>query len=126
MKKKQLMIGAVSVVAILFAAVLLMLRNNINLSIGTCIAAENGSYLIVLDHSPVVMHQRPGKESVFANLNTGDKIFIVHDGIEQSYPGQTGLHFILKLSDGSERDVPSEIMTELQELGWLKQSGEQA
>lgn len=119
MKKKRLMIGAVCVVVMIFATVLLMLKNNINLSIGTCIAAENGNYLIVLDHSPVVMHQRPGKENVFADLNTGDKIFIVHDGIEQSYPGQTGLHFILKLSDGSERDVPSEVITELQEMGWL-------
>lgn len=119
MKKKRWMIGTIGVVLILFAAVLLMLRNNINLSIGTCIAAENGNYLVVLDHSPVVMHQRSGGESVFADLNTGDKIFIVHDGIEQSYPGQTGLHFMLKLSDGSEHDVPSEIITELQELGWL-------
>lgn len=126
MKKKRMIIGPVIVILILFAVALLMLRNNINAGIGTCIEAKNGRYLVVLDHSPVVMSQRSGDESVFSELNTGDKIFIVHDGIDQSYPGQTGLYFILKLSNGSESDVPEEIMTELQEMGWLNQSGDQA
>lgn len=59
---------------------------------------------------------------MFSALDTADKILIVHDGIDTSYPGQTRLYFLLKLSDGQERNIPEEILDELQDLGWLHQT----
>ena len=122
MKKKRIRIGAICVIAILLLGAVVLVKNNISISTGTCIAADNGEYLVVLGQSPVVMHQHTGKKTVFSGLNTGDKILILHDGIDTSYPGQTGLYFLLKLSDGEESDVPEKIMDELQELGWLHQT----
>lgn len=81
--------------------------------------ADNGGYLIVIDNSPISMHRVADKNKGFPDLNTGDKIFVVHDGIAESYPGQTGVYFILKLSDGDISDVPSGILSSLRELGWL-------
>ena len=118
MKKKRLLIGILCVAVVLIAGALFMAKNRIGFSIGNCIEADNGRYLIVLDNSPIAMHQRSGKESMFPDLDTGDKIFIVHDGINETYPGKTGLYFILKLSNGNIGDVPEEIITQLQELGW--------
>ena len=119
MKKKRLLIGILCVVSILIAGILFIAKNSLGFSTGTCIVADDDRYLIVLDNSPIAMHQRSGKESIFPDLDTGDKIFIVHDGIAETYPGKTGLYFILKLSDGDVFDVPEEIMSQLQELGWI-------
>ena len=118
MKKKKLVIGILCVAVVLIAGVLFMAKNSISFSIGNCIAADNGRYLIVMDNSPVAMHQRSGKESIFPDLDTGDKIFIVHDGVNETYPGKTGLYFVFKLSDGDISDVPEDVIAQLQELGW--------
>lgn len=119
MKKKRLLIGILCVAVVLIARALFMAKNSIGFSIGNCIEADNGRYLIVLDNSPIAMHQRSGKESMFPDLDTGDKMFIVHDGINETYPGKTGLYYIFKLSDGDIHDVPEEIMSQLQEMGWI-------
>lgn len=119
MKKKKLVISILCVAVALIAGMLFMVKSSISVSIGNCIADDNGRYLIVMDNSPVAMHQRSGKESIFPDLDTGDKIFIVHDGVNETYPGKTGLYFILKLSDGDISDVPEDAITQLQELGWI-------
>ena len=119
MKKKRLFICTLCAAVVLITGVLFMAKHSISFSTGTCIVSDKGRYLIVMDKSPVSMHQRSGKNSIFPELDTGDKIFIVHDGVAESYPGQTGLYFILKLSDGDINDVPEEVLTELRELGWV-------
>lgn len=120
MKKKKIRIGALCVIAILLLGAVVLVKNKISISTGTYIAADNGTYLVVLGQTPVVMHQ--GNETMFSALDTADKILIVHDGIDTSYPGQTRLYFLLKLSDGQERNIPEEILDELQDLGWLHQT----
>lgn len=119
MKKKRLLIAILCIVAVLIAGVLFMAINSLGFHTGTCIVADNDSYLIVMDNSPIAMHPLFGHNSMFPDLETGDKIFIIHDGIAETYPGQTGLYFIVKLSDGDIHDVPEEIMSHLQELGWI-------
>lgn len=119
MKKKILLISLLSVVPVLILGILFMAKNSMGFSTGVCITADNGGYLMVIDHSPVSIHRVSGKDRSFPDLDTGDKIFVIHDGIAESYPGQTGVYFILKLSDGDINDVPPEIITSLRELGWL-------
>lgn len=119
MKKKRLLIGILSVAVILIAGVLFMAKNSLGFSTGPCIVANNDRYLIVIDNSPIAMHSLLGQKSMFSDIDTGDRIFIVHDGIATTYPGKTGLYFILKLSDGDISDVPEEIMEQLKELGWI-------
>ena len=118
MKKKRFLMGILCIVAILIAGVLFMAKNSLGFHTGTCIVADNDRYLIAMDNSPIAMHPLFGQKSIFPDLDTGDKIFIVHDGIAETYPGKTGLYFIMKVSDGDIGDVPEEIITQLQELGW--------
>ena len=118
MKKKRLLIAILCIVAVLIAGVLFIAINSLGFHTGTCIVADNDSYLIVMDNSPIAMHPLFGYKRMFLDLDTGDKIFIIHDGIKETYPGKTGLYFILKLSDGGISDVPEEIISQLQELGW--------
>ena len=119
MKKKILLISLLSVILILILGILFMAKNSISFSTGVCIAADNGEYLMLIDNSPVSMHRVSGKDRGFPDLDTGDKIFVIHDGIAESYPGKTGVYFILKLSDGDINDVPAEVISQLRELGWL-------
>ena len=119
MKKKILLISLLSVVLVLILGVVFMAKNSMSFSTGVCIAADNGGYLMVIDHSPVSIHRVSGKDRDFPDLDTGDKIFVIHDGIAESYPGRTGVYFILKLSDGDIIDVPAEVISQLRELGRL-------
>ncbi len=56
---------------------------------------------------------------MFSKLSDGDKILVVHGSTAESYPARTGAYAVFKLSDGTIDDVPAEVRTELEELGWL-------
>lgn len=64
------------------------------------------------------MHAKSGDEEIFADLKTGDKIFIVHDWIRETYPGQTGVYASRKLGEGYEVDLPEGMLSQLREMGW--------
>lgn len=89
-------------------------------STGIYIAA--GSPVIVFDGGsgePVVMLGRTGDE-MFSNLQTGDRILIIHDGTMMlSYPAQMNVRFCIRLKKGDQSSVPEEAMESLRELGWL-------
>lgn len=58
-------------------------------------------------------------EFMFRNLTSGDKILVVHGPTLTSYPGSTGIYFCIKLTDGDITDVPSKILLELYDMGWI-------
>ena len=95
-----------------------MVSHSLDFSVGRCLVAENGSYMFIDGNSPIVMSNRKDKESMFAGLETGDKILLLHDGIQESYPGGTGAYWYMKLEDGTQADIPEQVMEELAELGW--------
>lgn len=95
-----------------------MVSHSMDFSVGRCLAADNGSYMFIDGNSPIVMSNRKEKEGMFAGLETGDKILLLHDGIAESYPGRTGAYWCMKLEDGTQADIPEQIMEELAELGW--------
>ena len=95
-----------------------MVSHSMDFSVGRCLVADNGSYMFIDGNSPIVMSNRKDKEGMFAGLETGDKILLLHDGIAESYPGGTGAYWCMKLEDGTQADIPEQIMEELAELGW--------
>ncbi len=113
------------IIAIMLCIILLvglifvfMMASGIGMSVGTCIKADNGRYLILLDNSPIAMSQLgSGNKNIFEVLETGDRIFIVHSGILETFPGRTGVYLAVKLSGGHE--IPQEIITQLSDLGWM-------
>lgn len=95
-----------------------MVSHSLGFSVGRCLVADNGSYMFIDGNSPIVMGNRKDKPGMFSGLETGDKILLLHDGIAESYPGRTGAYWCMKLEDGTQTDIPKQVMEELVELGW--------
>ena len=87
---------------------------------GRYLQAADGTALIVTDDgSPIVMSDQSEDSELFDGLDTGDRIRITYEGINDSYPGQTGAFACKKLADGSSADLPQETLDSLEELGYV-------
>lgn len=117
-KKLKIVVSVVGIIILLLiCGILWIAKNGVDISTGTCLIADNGRYMIIIDNSPIAMSIRSGDGTLFDGLETGDEILIVHDGIAESYPGRTGVYFCMKLNKGNE--IPGEVVMELIDLGWI-------
>lgn len=87
---------------------------------GRCLVTEDGTYILVVDNTPIKMTDRSEDKDLFEGVTTGDKIRIVHNGIAESYPAQAGVYRVTLLEDGSEEDISDAVREQLAELGWIK------
>ena len=119
-KKKRFIpiIAAILIAALFIIGFFAAVRRGYSCSIGRYLEASNGAGMIILENSPVEMSNQTNWD-LFDGLATGDKILVIHDGMDQSYPGRTGVYVILKLSNGSADDIPQTVVNSLIELGWL-------
>ncbi len=86
---------------------------------GRCLVSDNGLALIVdKNGSPIVLHNRSVKTDLLDGLRTGDKIWILHDGVLTTYPGSTGVYACWTVARGSLSDIPEDTLKSLDELGW--------
>ena len=121
MARKKRLIPIIAV--ILLAALLSMgffaaVRSGYSVSAGRYLEASNGADVVILENAPVEMSSQTNRD-LFGGLATGDEILVLHDGMDQSYPGRTGVYAVLKLSDGNVDDIPPAVVDSLTELGWL-------
>lgn len=72
--------------------------------------------MVLLQGSPVSVS---GKEGMFDGLTMGDQVLLVHGPIMESYPGQTKGYLCIKRADGTEEDIPTDVLDSLREMGWL-------
>lgn len=117
--KKMLIPAAVllGITAVLIGVLLFM---GLSPHTGIYLEADNGSPMIVLDSgSPAVMSNCTGNEAVFSGLETGDKLFVLVDGFDASYPGTTGVYFVLRIGENRLDEVPQETLDTLAELRWI-------
>lgn len=124
MKKKWLWIvcGIIAGLAVIcLAAFGFLSKKSLWFSTGRCLVAENGSYMLIDDNSPIVLSNRLKNDKLFEGLENGDKIWVLHDGIQETYPARTVAYAVWKLEDGSMEDIPKEVLESLCELGWLSQ-----
>ena len=110
-------IGVVLVLIIVFIGVIAY--KGLGISKGIYLEAKNEHSLVILGNSPIRMSARTGIVT-FENLETGDEILVFHDGIAESYPGQTGIYANFKLQKGSPENIPQNVIEQLTELGWLE------
>ena len=88
---------------------------------GYSLKCESDIYMIIDERgSPVHYSYNKAVGEDVENLTDGDRILIISDLINESYPGSTSAHFILKLEDGDITDIPEETLASLSELGWYK------
>lgn len=126
--KKKILISIciiVSIILLTLATVLFFIieQNNYSFSEGIFLKAD-GSFLIICENTPIVLSNRTKDENLFDGLTSGDKIRIVHDSIAESYPAQTGVYYCKKLSDGTMKDIPEEVIQSLLEMGWFKEGND--
>lgn len=88
MKKKKWLIPVVIIMAILvlvIASIGVIAVKGWSISTGRYLEAKNETGMLILDNSPITMSDRRDCD-FFDNLDTGDKILVIHDGIAESYP----------------------------------------
>lgn len=122
MKKKIwwitiVVIGSVLLLLVIFCGI--MINRGYGISQGRYLEGKDGQPLLILNNSPIEMSNRTGR-NLFDGLDTGDEILVIHDGIAESYPGQTCTYIVFKLRDGSSTDIPKTVIDPLIELGWLE------
>ncbi len=125
MKKK--IIISISIIAAVFilgigAGALMLSGNGVSVSTGRALISENGTCFLIKQNSPIRLSDYSGSENRIPDLENGDKIFVIHSGINESYPASTGVYFCKKTADGKIEDIPEEVISSLKNLGWLSEA----
>lgn len=121
MKKKKWLFPIETIIAILVLVTICLgefISSGFGVSEGIYLESKDGSSIIVCKRTPIVMSNRTNRD-LFDNLEIGDKILIIHDGIAESYPARTGAYAVFKRSDGITGAIPPSVIEELIELGWI-------
>lgn len=100
------------------AVLLFMIHHSLCISSGQYLITEDGRYLLVMDETPVVLTNRTNDPALFEPLTSGDRILVLHDGIQETYPAATGAYAVRKWRDGDITDIPLTVLSSLAELGW--------
>ena len=88
---------------------------------GYSLKCENDIYMIIDERgSPIRYSYNKALGADIEKLTDGDRILIISDLINESYPGSTSARFILKFGDGDISDIPENTLVSLSELGWYK------
>lgn len=106
------------VVMLVWGGLWYMQSRMLGISTGRCVVDASGNYLLIRDGSPICMGDRSNGKNLFADITTGDEIRVLHDGIMETWPGQTGAYYVKKLSDGTVADIPEDLIQDLSQMGW--------
>ncbi len=124
MKRKWLWIlgGICAAVALSFLVTVWCLSHkSLSMTVGNVLITQNGTYMLIDGNSPIAMSNPLKNDKLFEKLESGDKVWVLHDGIEETYPARTGAYAVRKLEDGSLDDIPKAVLDALRELGWVAQ-----
>ena len=118
--KRTHLIGAtlLLLVLILGCGLIWAFSHSLSLSTGICLRTQRGECLFIVDNSPIVLSDRIGEDTPFSSLTTGDRLLVLHDGIQETYPARTGVYSVCKTGSGSAADIPQQVIDSLAELGW--------
>lgn len=89
-----------------------------SMSEGLCLMTTDGTCLLVCDNTPIILSNRTGRSDPFADLQTGDTVLVLHDGVQETYPARTGAYAVFRQSRGTAADIPQEVIDQLAQLGW--------
>lgn len=121
MKKKKWLIPVATIIAILvliIICVVVFVSKGFDISEGVYLETKDGSAIIVCERTPVKMSNRTNRD-LFDNLEVGDKILIIHDGIAESLPASTGAYAVFKRNNGVTGAIPPSVIEEMIKLGWI-------
>lgn len=88
--------------------------------IGRYIESNNGAHMIISESiGPIVMNNKSKNDTLFDDLQTGDKIKITCTPVAESYPGLCGVYKLKLIAQGSIEDISKETLDNLKEMGWI-------
>jgi len=115
----KITLGIISTIIILLVIGIYMLINKgYGMSVGRYLEVKDGTATLVRDNTPILLSSQHNGD-MFYKLNIGDKILVIHTGIEESYPARTGAKKVFKIGNGTILDIPQKVIKELIELGWM-------
>lgn len=94
--------------AALLTAAGIMSAKGYGISVGRFYLSNFRCYLVDEGKAMIMSDQSDGKK-LFDGLNTGDLVLVIHDGVNLSYPAQTGAYRVFRLSKGNENDLPEDL-----------------
>lgn len=86
---------------------------------GRFLKSSNGQSILVTDHDVVIMGNDTEKGEVCEDINIGDKIVVIADAIDASYPSSANVIRCKLIEEGSVNDLPNETIDYLQDMGWV-------
>lgn len=92
----------------LLATAGIMSTKGYGISVGRLYLSDNRFYLVD-EGKAMIMSDQSDDNNLFDKFNTGDLIFVIHDGVNESYPSRTGAHRVFRLSKGNENDLPENL-----------------
>ncbi|MDZ5038623.1 hypothetical protein, partial [Clostridium perfringens] len=93
--------------------------NSKNSMTGIYLKSINGSSIIIDENRvPTLMDNETGKENIFDDLKSGDKIEITYHLINETYPAKTQIYSCNLIERVNVNDIPQDILDKLQEMGW--------
>ena len=113
-----LLLSFIGVIIALAVAIGFLAIKGMGISYGLYLEAKNDLSMMVVDNSPIRMSGRSDRD-IFAGLESGDRILVIHSAIAESYPGQTGAYAVIKLKNGDKSDIPTGVIGSLMRMGWL-------
>ena len=116
MKKLWLTLTVVLLLGIAF--VWLAANRSLSFTTGYYLEGENGAVFLIDGTSPIRLSDRTKGGTLGASLANGDRILVLHDGVAESYPAQTGAYGLWKLRSGRIEDIPVSVLDTLMDLGW--------
>ena len=121
MKKKTFLIIFVFVLVITLLFLCVRAAMRYGYTEGRVLIADNGAYFLILnDHSPIRMADCSWSGGLFGDLQTGDRIAVIHGSIQESYPGRADVYYIRHLEKGTVEDIYPDVIQTLKELGFFE------
>lgn len=118
--KRSVFIGIMVILLGLMLTVLWYISSNaLTFTTARCVVTDTGSRMMVVDDNPIVLMPKNGKNELFKDMKTGDKILVLHSGIMETYPEKTFVYYCKKLEDGKETDIDEMVYDRLEELGYF-------
>ena len=100
-------VGGVIVLCIVavFAFGAILSAQGYGISTGRLYFADNGTYLIESDDMAMRVSDCSKDAELFKGYQNGDKVILFHDGVNETYPAQTGGYYIIRTSKSTRGNI---------------------
>ena len=82
------------------------------------LSGDGTALLIIEDGTPIALSVQTEGEAPWADFQSGDRVRVAHDGVDDSYPQKTGAYSWERLEEGTLEDIPKETLERLEKRGW--------